>query len=1046
MIAHTTEIIISWKKNNSQEGWGIDKSGEEFFFNAKTLKRVPGNLRDKKIEERFFKIFSKNEAFKSYWWQKCGGDTPRFKHFVLQFPDEVWNIPWELLIKILRPQYRPYIVLSRSFPGSTKPYAPIKFDEPLRILIAKGDDGSAIGVKLNLDREVKQIIKSWQQLDHELKQCITEPKVEKVTRDNFDGLLEQHRPHILWYSGHGRAKPSSGLLLADGQWLDASDFALLIEKSQFRPLYYVFWACDIGKKTQYTKDIEDRQNFPGMFKELQRVNVLAMLAMQAPIRDSSAVFMTRAFFEALTIGLPLERALAQTRSIMLNEMTPGASGIAGAHPLDWASPVVWNNGNVVDKWEWNSSKQKTATFQVFGRKALRSSLTRPDILESELTLSELQKAKFWLKHQRIWVYWEKEGFENNVYWTRTLQSIQYISGKFILAITLRDKTALDKELQDWAKKIIDHVTSVYIPAEIVDILKFVAEAPISGWKSLCKLPNLFLAIENPPDGYGNLENLWFWEPLRDETSSIHIAVLSSSEIELAIRDLWQIEKIQPQEGQYTLEKISITTESAPQLVHTLAVLDMPMEKYYIQAAELLTCQWKEIESIFIETTAGPLITSYARHLLLQKLTPEELQQAHVNCFRVLDHPSMRLTNEIREKRLYHLLGAKIKLQEKAIYEAEELLKTYRNENRPYAAMRVYKLVGDTLAILLRPTAKLCVAWSHAQLGNMLAARLWLTKTNPSDPVEIAWKHGLMAEIYKSQAEVEMAINVLNDYLKTLGTSDPKANFVQYRLRSYRQDKARILQYLFYRTKEAAEEYGKLIKEWSGQPEAEYDLAVVKRNYAECLREQAAGPEDSLWLQANALFREAESITEEKFIHAPVRADILFELAKTYEQENNLPRAQQTLQLCIKTAVESHYFMVAAIAESEFFWKYESFIFPRWREIEQKLTAYPFHGWAVRTLINGRIRCAQKLFKEKKDLQTALEQLKTNRELIKKNPAFDGRGDKRRTAVTYAGLQTISLHLNQPGSYWEEFLALDWAQDWLIKKNNKPVKNIWEEVI
>jgi hypothetical protein len=151
-------------------------------------------------------------------------------------------------------------------------------------------------------------------------------------------------------------------------------------------------------------------------------------------------------------------------------------------------------------------------------------------------------------------------------------------------------------------------------------------------------------------------------------------------------------------------------------------------------------------------------------------------------------------------------------------------------------------------------------------------------------------------------------------------------------------------------------------------------------------------------------------------------------------------------MSIKTAVESHYFMVAAIAESEFFWKYESFIFSRWREIEQKLTAYPFHGWAVRTLINGRIRCAQKLFKEKKDLQSALEQLKTNLELIKKNPAFDGRSDKRRTAITYAGLQTISLHLNQPGSYWEEFLALGWAQDWLIKKNDKSYKNIWKEVI
>ena len=131
MIAHTKEIIISWKKKNSQEGWSLDGAREEFFFNTKMLKRIPGDLRDKKIEKRFFEIFSDNKEFWRYWWQKSGGDKPKFKHFILKFPDEVWNIPWELLIKELRPEYQPYIVLSRSFPGSTKPYAPKIFDEPL---------------------------------------------------------------------------------------------------------------------------------------------------------------------------------------------------------------------------------------------------------------------------------------------------------------------------------------------------------------------------------------------------------------------------------------------------------------------------------------------------------------------------------------------------------------------------------------------------------------------------------------------------------------------------------------------------------------------------------------------------------------------------------------------------------------------------------------------------------------------------------------------------------------------------------------------------
>ncbi len=1032
MVDHL--IHIDWKESlfKAKAGWIIPSGNttQTLFFPKKKLSQVPRNLRDSEVIDRFEELVSSNNDFIKWWNQICGGEGDKI--FLLRFPNGVWDIPWELLIKQLKLTNKEATACLARTAGESTPYAPSFFSEPLQILILMGAFNG-----LDINREVQLIQSAWEGLELNVRECIKEPIAEYVTKENVTILLKKHKPHIIWFSGHGRLQSDVQLLFANETWVSASEFANLIQESGQRPLYAVFWACDTGRVDNKCEAVSYP---PALFVKLRNIGVISVLTMQSPISDSSVLPMAQNFFRYLAMGLPLEKAIARARSHLI--VNPPDD----AHSLDWASPVVWSAGVPADRLHWNKDVTPLAQFQVLGWKTICLDLERPSQLDAPVNNSEKSRASEWIKQPLTWINGNINEAEHKYHWLRTLQAIQIQKQLFVIAVEM-DSRYPEESLQKWADSVYRQMLPGDFPWEVARILYEVKKIPLKGWSKLCSLDGIYLAIANPPLYSDN----WFWKPLLSEENNMLVAILSDQDLTQDIQASWVIDGIGESINRETIEA---TISKAPRLVRALAMLNIPLRSSYltVQAKEEEgACsfkEWQEWNNIMRDTSAGPIMYATARQYVNSKIESDKLRkETQLDCVKILGHPGLSLTPAIREHRLEHLLGAE--LNHDALIEAASLCYIFRSEDRPFEVLRIVELLG-ALKTNLPMEVRLIVAWANLQFGRVQEAKYWLMCSYPSDTLDIAWKHALQAEMYKSGGtehskenalkEIEEAIRVCEDGQK----NSNKKSLIQNKIRAYRQDRARIKHFLFYNLEEAADEYEKLIQEWRNLPFPVIDVAIVKRNYAECLHSLATEQDDPQWQKANELLQDAEDIAR-SYPHAPVLSEILYEKAKAAEREKHTKDVIANLKESIEEAKKSRHYMMLAIAENRLFWNSETFSMKRWNEIELDLQVFPHHGWAVRTLIDSRLRVS-KILEEKNDFLRSYAQLEANLDCIIHNPSFNKGSDRFRIAATMAGLQLIGEKIEKPGFYWQKFLSqYSWAQEWLQNHSIHCAEDIWLEV-
>ena len=619
---------------------------------------------------------------------------------------------------------------------------------------------------------------------------------------------------------------------------------------------------------------------------------------------------------------------------------------------------------------------------------------------------------------------------------------------FVILVDLRRRNCV--ALQEWAESIHRRIVPGDFPEEISALLGIISKTPISGWNRLCNLQDIYLAITRPPPYNGSDDQAWFWEPLViGGDNELRVAILSDQKITDQIPGDWAIDGIATDMDTASIDS---AVQEAPRLALALAVLNMPLYSYLIsvdatsEGANYLQ-DWAGQTKVMIDTHAGPIMTATARHYVLERQTPEQLRRAHSDCARMLYQPLVRRTTQVREELLKHFIGAG--LDEYALETAANLCFEYKERDRPAAVLHLLKQIGP-LRQDLPDWVQLIPAWAYLQLGKLGQARLFLDRAEPSGSLDVAWKHGLRAEYFKSEGSSfskEKSLQEIEAAIEACRAAVPDANnpadLIERRLRAYRQDHARILQFLFYKKEEAAAEYEALINEWSNQPEAVIDLAVVKRNYSECLRSLSTGPDDPKIQKAREILQEAEQLVKDR-PELPILAEILYEKAKAAEMAGKLTELPGMLDDCRRAANQSQHYMVRAIVDSKIFWTLESFSSARWEQVSSNLSSFPQHGWAVRTLVNGRLQAARRLVMSENYVQ-ALIQLEAARKELERNPSFNMGGDKFRIAATYAGLEVIVAHRQQTG-FWPEFKSkYDWADEWLKGRNVETYEAIWSEV-
>jgi CHAT domain-containing protein len=137
--------------------------------------------------------------------------------------------------------------------------------------------------------------------------------------------------HVFHFIGHGGFDNSGDegvLALADEygktSLIHATQLARLLANHGWVRLA-VLNACEGARGSQ-------RDLFSSTAATVARMGVPAVLAMQEAITDHAAIELTRAFYEALAMGLPVDTAVAEARVAISLEV---------ANTLEWGTPVLY---------------------------------------------------------------------------------------------------------------------------------------------------------------------------------------------------------------------------------------------------------------------------------------------------------------------------------------------------------------------------------------------------------------------------------------------------------------------------------------------------------------------------------------------------------------------------------------------------------------------------------------------------------------------------------------------------------------------------------
>lgn len=1057
MSTDESVIPVAWSRGNlldfTHAGWVATYAGEEseFLFKRARIDAIPRDLRAAGLHGKFFDALALTKKGDSFleWFGQVAVCGPRLD---LQFHENEWSIPWELLIDRLRYSATRRGVAFVRRVRHKELAAPTAVEDKLRTLLLLGADDPPDGPRLRLDEEADTIRRGWRQLDHAAKACVEEPTVERVNATTLSDSVARYRPHLVLYSGHGSDRPSS-IQMADNAWLSAKQFAKAVTAEGWRPIYAGFWACSTARDNTAESALADAPTFAS---ELLGRGIVSVLAMQSPIGDTNAVCMARIFFEQIAAGRTMERAIAEARGELYDRAGSNTQG------FDWASPVVWTASHGVPAMQWNSPAARLIQRQLAGRRFIAAGAAPVLSPGQDTALAEhgavaLDRGLNWTRLKKVWVDGNVSDALMREEWTRSLAALQAVDPRAVIALELRDATP--DALAAWAERVRASFRPNELPDDVATALGDIVHAAQRGWTRLCASEQLVMAIsgELPAD-----TESWFWRPLME--AELPVVILCRDRGPFPDID-WHFDLL---DAPMTQQEIDAAAGFAPRLSRALAMLNAPIadELVLIEAnAHARTLNdWPEGHAVLVRLPNGVVLRTDARRRILNQASEAELAQAHYDAAALLGNETIRLTPEVRRQRVLHLLGARPvvppdllpTLDEVFTIEVDRLFAIYRETNQARAVVELYRSVRVAAAgmqDIFLASARLDLAWAYLRLGNVRHARYWAERAYPQELLDVALKHALLAEILKSDEgggareavldEIDQAIDACRKAVDDAKTSGSGVVRAQSALRAYEQDRARILHFLFDDVASAKQEYERLLREWADQPLAVLDIAIVRRNHAEAIRSESQAPNDDLARKARREIEDALRIARQ-FPNAPALAEIEYEAARDARHRNSPGQERQHLELAIEAARRSGFDMLRAIAKNRLYWTFEEFSEDRWRAISEDLSAFPSHGWAVRTLVDGSL-CAANLFVEYGDLASAASEITRARMAFDPHPLFTGRSDRWRRAAIAGGATIVG----DPDAavIWQDFTeSAAWVQEWMMEHHVDSPETAWRKRI
>lgn len=268
-------------------------------------------------------------------YDRCDGEAEeqqkRLRLFLRIDADELSNLPWELLCD--KELEQGFLVLDkkksliRQLQTTDEPIKE-KFHLPLKTLVMISSPNEL--PPLNVEEEKSEIKTALQDLI--LVRDIRAEFSEKATLEELQKNLDSGI-HIFHFIGHGGfdKKTQEGMLAFETEndglnWIDAESLSYLLRKSQVKLV--ILNSCEGARAS-------DLDAFTGVAQKLINVGLPAVIAMQFPIPDETAILFSKHFYSSLVKNFSLDEAIAEARSAILMH--------AGLEKFDWSIPVLLMN-------------------------------------------------------------------------------------------------------------------------------------------------------------------------------------------------------------------------------------------------------------------------------------------------------------------------------------------------------------------------------------------------------------------------------------------------------------------------------------------------------------------------------------------------------------------------------------------------------------------------------------------------------------------------------------------------------------------------------
>lgn len=306
---------------------GQTRMGKRLSFDSGELRAV------KQCGESLFEAVFSGEVYSCYAmsWELAREQSKGLRVRLLIDVPEFHDYPWELLYNSRTNQF---LALSNDTPiiryfELPFPEQPLSVEPPIKILVMiSSPEGFP---QLNVEEEWNKLQSAFAPLiDRGL---VVLERLAKPTLGELQKALRRDQFHIFHFIGHGKfvVHKQDGVLLMEeeltgrGRPVSGQYLGILLHDHQWLRMV-VLNACE-GARTSKSDP------YAGVAQTLVQQGIPAVIAMQFPVYEESAIEFTYEFYGAIADGFSVDAAISEARKAIF---TTG-------NETEWATPVLFMN-------------------------------------------------------------------------------------------------------------------------------------------------------------------------------------------------------------------------------------------------------------------------------------------------------------------------------------------------------------------------------------------------------------------------------------------------------------------------------------------------------------------------------------------------------------------------------------------------------------------------------------------------------------------------------------------------------------------------------